>query len=576
MAFYLVFILLLVQAYSVLARCRTPPDAPYFPSASDWAHLDRQVDGRLLQITPSAQACREMQDCTSERWMSSSFRSGLPGQMIYYNWEQDYDSKPPELCLFNGTVCKQGDVPLFAINATTVHHVQARVGVRFAAKYDLRLSLKSSGHDFLGRSTARHSLLIWTHYLQHISFHEHYEINGQDFGSAVKVGSGVALKTLYTAAEEVSKTFVGGVAATVAIGGGYIQGGGHSAISPLLGLASDNALEFTVVLASGNIVTANEYEHSDLFWALRGGGAGSWGVIISVVLRTFPTFPGVMHLAFFILPTSGMVSKAIAIHARKIFALDTFRTGQYYTIVKDEEYGYRMMVATFFSSSRPRIVRRLMRSFVQAIKAVGASVLVDDELMGLPSINSLLTRSDEIGGINAILGSRLIPKAAYESHPEEIGQAHKKLLNLGVGIEGCVVAGGKVAENAHIDSAVNPKWRTAKAHVIAVALWPDSLSPSDVHALKERMTTEVVPILANMTGEHDSGAYSNEADVLEPDFQITFFGPHYALLSKIKSRYDPHDLFIVPGGVGSERWRPGGMCTKDHEFRVQESRGSNS
>jgi hypothetical protein len=62
-----------------------------------------------------------------------------------------------------------------------------------------------------------------------------------------------------------------------------------------------------------------------------------------------------------------------------------------------------------------------------------------------------------------------------------------------------------------------------------------------------------------MTGPN-AGAYSNEADLLEPDFQTTFFGPNYAKLSAIKRKYDPLDLFIVGAGVGSERWDEWGLC----------------
>ena len=76
------------------------------------------------------------------------------------------------------------------------------------------------------------------------------------------------------------------------------------------------------------------------------------------------------------------------------------------------------------------------------------------------------------------------------------------------------------------------------------------------------MTTAFVPILANMTGETDSGAYSNEADVREPDFQTTFFGggQRYQELLRIKRVYDPNGLFIVGAGVGSEEWDVAGMC----------------
>ena len=70
-------------------------------------------------------------------------------------------------------------------------------------------------------------------------------------------------------------------------------------------------------------------------------------------------------------------------------------------------------------------------------------------------------------------------------------------------------------------------------------------------------------MLANATGESDSGSYSNEGDVREPNFQITFYGNNYVRLSDVKSKYDPNDLFIVGAGVGSERWDEYGLCTVD-------------
>ena len=74
------------------------------------------------------------------------------------------------------------------------------------------------------------------------------------------------------------------------------------------------------------------------------------------------------------------------------------------------------------------------------------------------------------------------------------------------------------------------------------------------------MTNKWVPILASLTGEPDSGSYSNEADVREPNFQVTFYGPNYARLKSIKAKYDPNDLFIVGAGVGSENWDSYGIC----------------
>lgn len=135
---------------------------------------------------------------------------------------------------------------------------------------------------------------------------------------------------------------------------------------------------------------------------------------------------------------------------------------------------------------------------------------------------------------------------------------------------------GKVSENADISSAVHPAWRTAKTHVsirilfdsqVLKALrqimfanaWDDSASLAEVHTLRTMFQTMQLPLLEKLSG-HNAGAYSNEADSREPHFQTTFFGPNYGKLSAIKAKYDPHDLFIVAAGVGSERWDEWGLC----------------
>lgn len=53
----------------------------------------------------------------------------------------------------------------------------------------------------------------------------------------------------------------------------------------------DNVLEFTIVTADGNHIVANQFNNQDLFWALRGGGGGTWGVVTSVTYKTHPSTP---------------------------------------------------------------------------------------------------------------------------------------------------------------------------------------------------------------------------------------------------------------------------------------------
>ena len=148
---------------------------------------------------------------------------------------------------------------------------------------------KNSANNFeVGRSTAYGALAINTHSFKDIKFTKQYTGPGDYTGGAVVVGAGIQSREMYTAAfnQNPKVNIVGGECAvrilftsfrstlltrrkTVGFAGGYIQGGGHGPLTSLYGMAADQALEFEVVTAKGEFVTANADENPDLFWALR-------------------------------------------------------------------------------------------------------------------------------------------------------------------------------------------------------------------------------------------------------------------------------------------------------------------
>lgn len=69
---------------------------------------------------------------------------------------------------------------------------------------------------------------------------------------------------------------------------GWSTGGGHGWLSSEFGMGADNTLQATVVLPSGEIVTANECQNTDLLWAIRGGGGGTFGVITKLTVKAHP------------------------------------------------------------------------------------------------------------------------------------------------------------------------------------------------------------------------------------------------------------------------------------------------
>ena len=87
-----------------------------------------------------------------------------------------------------------------------------------------------------------------------------------DNGPAVTLGSGVGLKAIYAAAKAQNKMFVGGTAATVSPAGGYTQGAGHSAFSPLYGLAADNVLRTYFYFTWRPTSLRSRFQNSESFW----------------------------------------------------------------------------------------------------------------------------------------------------------------------------------------------------------------------------------------------------------------------------------------------------------------------
>jgi FAD/FMN-containing dehydrogenase len=88
-------------------------------------------------------------------------------------------------------------------------------------------------------------------------------------GTAVTVGGGQQMFDVYSFLDTLNQTAVGGSSKSVSVGG-YLTGGGHSLLSSRYGLGTDQVLEMEIVTPMGDIVTANECQNTDLFWAMRG------------------------------------------------------------------------------------------------------------------------------------------------------------------------------------------------------------------------------------------------------------------------------------------------------------------
>ena len=241
-----------------VSTCRCMPQQQCWPSPSEWTSLNDTIEGNLAAVRPlaavchagseeDAAACREV----SSQWTNSTYRAGQPGAVQWANWEAwpahnqtCYVDTAPSI------PCGQGRVSLYSVQAKSAAHIQA--GVRFARQHNLRLAVKNSGHDFLGRSAAPESLQILTSGMSGVHLVDDFVPAGANVshGQVATMDAGTSLQDMYAALREEKKLVVGGSSHTVGIAGGYIQGGGHSFLGPWQGMASDNVLEYTVVTAT--------------------------------------------------------------------------------------------------------------------------------------------------------------------------------------------------------------------------------------------------------------------------------------------------------------------------------------
>jgi hypothetical protein len=152
--------------------------------------------------------------------------------------------------------CTLGAQPYYAVNATNVGQVQ--LAVNLARNANLRLVIKNTGHDFSGKSGGAGALSIWTHNLKDLKYFSAYSGNGTSYtGPAFKSGAGIQAFEIYKQASNRGLVVVSGegqvllqsaafctsgtdsCVKTVGVMGGYIQGGGHSPLSSLYGMAAD-------------------------------------------------------------------------------------------------------------------------------------------------------------------------------------------------------------------------------------------------------------------------------------------------------------------------------------------------
>ncbi|MEQ7008661.1 FAD-binding protein [Actinopolymorpha sp. B17G11] len=211
----------------------TPPAPLGTPTPADWKALAESLSGKLL-------------------------RPGDAGYPVAHQlYDPAYDSVLP------AAVAECSDP---ADVATTL---------KFAERFKLPLTGKSGGHSYVGASTNHGGIVISVRPIAGITFD----------GTTARVGAGTPLKQVYTDFEAKGRIIPAGSCPTVGVAG-LTLGGGLSLGNRAYGMTCDTVTQVQVVTADGKVRIANATSEPELYWACRGGGGGTLGVVTEFWFKT--------------------------------------------------------------------------------------------------------------------------------------------------------------------------------------------------------------------------------------------------------------------------------------------------
>uniref|UniRef100_L2GIA3 FAD binding domain protein n=1 Tax=Colletotrichum fructicola (strain Nara gc5) TaxID=1213859 RepID=L2GIA3_COLFN len=516
------------------ATCRCFPGDDCWPTAAEWDAFNTTVGGRLIATVPIGAVCPyDEAKCTAlqNAWGQSETHIQTSSSVMaafFANSSCDPFNQPTDRCII-------GTYVQYAVKATSAADYSATI--KFAQENNIRLVIRNTGHDYLGKSTGAGGLALWTHNLKDISVID-YKSTAYT-GKAVKVGAGVQAGEAQAAAHAQGLVVVGGNSPTVGLAGGYTQGGGHGPLVSKYGLGADQVLEWEVVTSGGQTIVATPTAYSDLYWALSGGGGGVYAAVLSMTVKAYPDM--------------------ITSSANLTFT----NTG----VTDDVFYG----AVTTYLKTLPDIVDAgavsiwLMSPGVFLMQPTTAPGLTKAELQALlqPTIDALdaagityvrhvpgqLQRHEPRARRHGVQHRRAGPPVADDASATTLTTALKSILDNGAIISGLTI--NVARDSSATPNAVNPAWRTALFSAVVGTAY-DRADFSTLVSGQTTVTDTIVPILAELTP--GGGAYLNEADRNQADWQDVFYGGNYAKLKAIKKIYDPCSTFYALTGVGSDDW----------------------
>lgn len=452
--------------------------------------------------------------------------------------------------------CTIGNYNSYTVDATETSHVQA--ALQFAKSNNLRFIVRNTGHDFWGRSIGHGGLAV------RISNFKDYSVFNYSTpyynGPALTMGAGMMGFEAQKALEPHGLVMVAGYCPSVSPAGGYVQGGGHSPLSSHFGMAADQTLAYEVITADGKPITASRTEHSDLFFALNGGGAGTWGVVVSMTVRVYPLLP--MAAAQMFIDPSTMSQDAFWAMVDKFYSLIPSFTdqGAYITYAFGPSH-FGLFPFSAYNKTAAE-VETMLKPFTDYLAANNIKPLFttySQQATYLEHVEANFAKSQPTKEWPS--GGRMMTRDVLETPARraKLVDTMRRIVATGALTSSTTM---HPVDRVGNPTSLHPAWRDT--HALVIMTWPWENNAKELMDTKVKLfAEELSPLLIEVAPE--SASYSNEADMFMKEWRKEMYGPNWTRLLAIKEKYDPDGVFWSLHTPGADNWSVdanGRMCRR--------------
>ena len=488
-------------ATALVAGCgggSSDPGPPPPPSAPDWDGFAARLQGQLL------------------RPQSAEFASAAP----VFN------------TLYDSTV------PAAVVRCASAADVSLALG--FARRNGLPVTPRSGGHGYTGDSTCAAGLVIDVGPLASIAV--------DAAAGTATLGAGAKLVDVYDQLSSQGVCIPSGTCPTIGIAG-ITQGGGIGVVDRAYGLTCDRLVSADIVLADGRLVTCDASTHADLFWALRGGGGGNFGVITSLTFDTFATADLVGFAAVFAWSDAAAVLAAWQAWPQAlpdtawsalVLGADASSTGtpaiqvSGWAIGSPDDFAPTWSAFLAATGATPLSQHVQAVPFRDAMLASCASRTVSQCHLASETSDGSIARTAFVASSD-FFDTALPPAGAQALLDAVAAQQGQRVLIVILDLMGGAIA--RVAPDA-----------TAFVHrnaLFSAQYYLPGMAPDQVAAARAVATGLRTAMSPWSSGE----AYQNYLDPDLADWPQAYYGANWARLVQVKAAYDPRRVFRPAQGI---------------------------